>query len=59
MAQDIQDYHHKFSPVERHVYANVLAYLTTSDILAMRNIGLAVMEKMSAPELQIYQARQV
>ncbi|MDR1662114.1 MAG: ribonucleotide-diphosphate reductase subunit beta, partial [Azoarcus sp.] len=33
--------------------------LTTSDILAMRNIGLAVMEKMTAPELQIYQARQV
>ncbi len=59
MAQDIQDYHHKLSPAERHVYENVLAYLTTSDILAMRNIGLAVMEKMSAPELQIYQARQV
>ena len=37
----------------------MLSYLTTSDILAMRNIGLAVMEKMSAPELQIYQARQV
>ncbi len=59
MAQDLQDYHHKLSPAERHVYKNVLAYLTTSDILAMRNIGLAVMEKMSAPELQIYQARQV
>ncbi len=59
MAQDIQDYHHKLTPAERHVYENVLAYLTTSDILAMRNIGLAVMEKMSAPELQIYQARQV
>ncbi len=59
MAQDIQDYHHRLSPAERHVYENVLAYLTTSDILAMRNIGLAVMEKMSAPELQIYQARQV
>lgn len=59
MAQDIQDYHQKLSPTERHVYENVLAYLTTSDILAMRNIGLAVMEKMSAPELQIYQARQV
>jgi ribonucleoside-diphosphate reductase beta chain len=27
--------------------------------MAMRNIGLAVMEKMTAPELQIYQARQV
>jgi len=59
MAQDIEDYHHRLTPVERHVYENVLAYLTTSDILAMRNIGLAVMEKMSAPELQIYQARQV
>lgn len=59
MAQDIQDYHHKLTTTERHVYENVLAYLTTSDILAMRNIGLAVMEKMSAPELQIYQARQV
>jgi ribonucleoside-diphosphate reductase beta chain len=59
MAQDIQDYHHKLSDTEKHVYENVLAYLTTSDILAMRNIGLAVMEKMTAPELQIYQARQV
>jgi ribonucleoside-diphosphate reductase beta chain len=59
MAQDVQDYHHTLTPAERHVFSNVLAYLTTSDILAMRNIGLAVMEKMSAPELQIYQARQV
>ena len=59
MAQDIQDYQHTLSDNEKHVYENVLAYLTTSDILAMRNIGLAVMEKMTAPELQIYQARQV
>jgi len=59
MAQDVHDYHHALTPQERHVYENVLSYLTTSDILAMRNIGLAVMEKMSAPELQIYQARQV
>lgn len=59
MAQDVHDYHHNLKPSERHVYENVLAYLTTSDILAMRNIGLAVMEKMTAPELQIYQARQV
>jgi len=59
MTQDIHDYHHKLTPEERHVYENVLSYLTTSDIMAMRNIGLAVMEKMSAPELQIYQARQV
>jgi len=59
MALDVHDYMHKLTLEERHVYENVLAYLTTSDILAMRNIGLAVMEKMSAPELQIYQARQV
>ena len=59
MAQDVHDYQHKLTLEERHVYENVLSYLTTSDVLAMRNIGLAVMEKMSAPELQIYQARQV
>jgi ribonucleoside-diphosphate reductase beta chain len=59
MSQDVHDYQHKLSDDERHVYENVLSYLTTSDILAMRNIGLAVMEKMTAPELQIYQARQV
>lgn len=59
MAQDVADYRNKLTDEEKHVYENVLSYLTTSDILAMRNIGLAVMEKMSAPELQIYQARQV
>ncbi|RBP48794.1 ribonucleoside-diphosphate reductase beta chain [Arenicella xantha] len=59
MTKDIQDYNQRLTAEEKHVYENVLAYLTTSDILAMRNIGLAVMEKMTAPELQIYQARQV
>ena len=59
MSADVMDYKHKLTDEERHIYENVLAYLTTSDILAMRNIGLAVMEKMTAPELQIYQARQV
>ena len=59
MASDVHDYKHRLTPDERHLFENVLAYLTTADILAMRNIGLAVMEKMSAPELQIYQARQV
>lgn len=59
MAGDIFDYKYKLTDDEKHVYENVLAYLTTSDILAMRNIGLAVMEKMTAPEIQIYQARQI
>ena len=58
MGPDIQCFQ-TLSEAEKHVYTNVMAYLTTSDILAMRNIGLAVMEKMTAPELQIYQARQV
>ena len=59
MTADIHDFNHKLTLEEKHVYTNVMSYLTTSDILAMRNIGLAVMEKMTAPELQIYQARQV
>lgn len=59
MNQDVYDYKYKLTDGERHLYENVLAYLTTSDVLAMRNVGLAVMEKMTAPELQIYQARQV
>ena len=59
MSRDVHDYQHRLTLEEKHVYENVLSYLTTSDILAMRNIGLAVMEKMTAPELQIYQARQV
>ncbi len=59
MSKDVHDYQYRLTLEEKHVYENVLSYLTTSDILAMRNIGLAVMEKMTAPELQIYQARQV
>jgi len=59
MTQDIADYNQNLSEVEKHVYSTVLSYLTTSDIIAMRNIAIAVMEKMSAPELQIYQARQI
>ncbi len=59
MTEDISDYKHKLTNDEKHVYDNVFAFLTTADILAMRNIGLAVMEKITAPEIQIYQARQV
>ena len=59
MGADIYDYKFTLTNAEKHVYENVLAYLTTADILAMRNIGLAVMEKMSAPEIQIYNARQI
>jgi len=37
MTQDVHDFQHSLTDDERHVYTNVLAYLTTSDILAMRN----------------------
>ena len=57
--QDAIDYNSTLTAAEKHVFQNVMSYLTTSGILAMRNIGLAVMEKMTAPELQIYQARQI
>ena len=39
MSQDVYDYRHTLSDAEKHLYENVLPYLTTSDILAMRNIG--------------------
>ncbi len=57
--QDVADYNNTLTDAEKHVFKNVMSYLTTSGILAMRNIGLALMEKMTAPELQIYQARQI
>ncbi len=59
MSQDVIDYNNTLTDDERHVFKNVMSYLTTSGILAMRNIGLGLMEKMTAPELQIYQARQI
>ena len=59
MVKDKSDYELRMTEGEKRIFENVLAYLTTADIIAMRNIGLAVMEKMTAPELQIYQARQV
>ena len=33
MTSDVHDCHHKLNDDERHVYDNVLSYLTTSDIL--------------------------
>ncbi len=59
IGDDVSDYNNRLSVSEKHVFENVISYLTTSGIMAMRNIGLAVMEKMTAPELQIYQARQI
>ena len=59
MAKDLADYVHELTPEERHMYEHVLAYLTTSDILVMRNLAVAIMERITAPEIQIYYARQI
>ena len=59
MVGDLPDFYQKLTDVEKHVYTNTLAYLSTADIMAMRNVAIAVMEKTSAPELQMYQAQQV
>jgi ribonucleoside-diphosphate reductase beta chain len=58
MGDDIADYP-SLKPDEKHIYDNVMATLSTMDIMAMRNIGLAVMEKVTAPEIQIYMGRQI
>lgn len=59
MGPDVYCFKHKLSEDEKHVFTTVLSYLSTSDIIAMRNIGLAVMEKITAPEIQQYLGRQV
>lgn len=59
MGSDIFDFKQKLSDADKHLFTNVLSFLSTSDIMAMRNIGLAIMEKITAPEIQAYQARQI
>ena len=52
MSKSIYQFEHVLTPSEKHIFTTVFAYLTTSDILAMRNVSLAVMEKITAPEVQ-------
>ncbi|MDA8120222.1 MAG: ribonucleotide-diphosphate reductase subunit beta [Gammaproteobacteria bacterium] len=59
MGQDILTFKTKLSEADRHTYLNTLSFLSTADIMAMRNIGLAIMEKVTAPEITIYQSLQV
>lgn len=52
MGKDIHTYEHVLTPNEKHIFTNTLAYLTTSDVLAMRNVSIAIAEKITAPEVQ-------
>ena len=47
MAQDVHDYHHKLTLEERHVYENVLSYLTTSDIFSITARPILRIARMS------------
>lgn len=44
---------------EKHTFMSVFSTLTTSDILVQRNIALAVMAQVTAPEVEIALAMQV
>lgn len=59
MADDIITYRQILTEDEKHVFINVFAYLTTSDMVIQRNLALAVYEQLGAPELQCYLARQI
>lgn len=57
MSKDYNDFRN-LSPSEQHIFINVLAYLTTSDILAQRNVINVVHGHITAPEITLYLARQ-
>lgn len=57
MAPDISDYKFKLSADDRHLFITMLATLTTADIVALRNVSFAIMEKITAPEVQIAYTR--
>lgn len=59
MGADIADFKTKLSPADQHTFTNTLAFLSTADIMAARNLGMAIMEKITAPEIQLYQTRQI
>lgn len=58
MGKDKADFELTLLPNEIHTFTTVLAYLSTADIMAMRNVSIAVMEKITAPEIQQYLGRQ-
>lgn len=57
MAPDISDYKFKLSADDRHLFITMLATLTTADVLALRNVSFAIMEKITAPEVQAAYSR--
>jgi ribonucleoside-diphosphate reductase beta chain len=42
---------------QRHTFLNTFSYLSSADVAAMGNISVALMNKVTAPEIQQYYAR--
>lgn len=49
----------RLTPDEQHLFKSVFATLTTSDILIQRNLAVAVMERITAPEVEVAIAAQI
>jgi ribonucleoside-diphosphate reductase beta chain len=58
MGNDKVQYDSQLNEAEKHVFTNTLSFLTTADVLALRNISYALSEKLSSPEAQVYLSRQ-
>jgi len=49
----------KLTAAEQHMYKAVFSTLTTSDILIQRNLACAVMERITAPEVEVALGAQI
>ena len=59
MGKDKFCYENDLNYNERHLFFTVLATLTTSDIAVLKNIAVAIFERITAPEVQLYLGRQI
>ena len=59
MSREKSDYEFELSVDERAMFLDVFATLTTSDIAILRNLGAALMQHITAPEVELYLATQV
>lgn len=58
MGKDNEQYWRKLTDAERHMFHTTFSYLSTSDIMVLRNTALCVMSHITAPEVNIFLAEQ-
>jgi len=56
MGEDVPKYRNELTDGERHTFDHTLAYLSTADVVAMRNISIAIQEKFTSPECEMVAA---